>query len=300
MKLWLALLTGGVTADRNSTIRGTGFSKPLEKLAARTVYTADWAGAVVGPPEDQTTFYSVTGSFTVPSPKPPSTSSSPGTWRGSAWVGIDSLPPTDVLVQAGIDWAVTKNSDGSVSTTYGAWYEWLPDPNYYFSNFALSAGDIITAHCQSSSPSNAECSLQNHNTGAVVSKTMTAPSGGDLDVGAHAAWVVEDFFGAGGQVPFADFGTIEFSNCQAVTQSLNGAAGVNTIYGLSNSEIYLMDTGTSVSISGQSMSVSYTGTRTTRTDTGTTRTTTGTTWHLRDNSLVALVMAFLLIITFST
>jgi Peptidase A4 family len=180
-------------------------------------------------------------------------------------VGIDGQEGDGAgLVQAGVTWEVIPDNKGSFSVQYFAWYEWYPENALIFSNFAISAGDSITVNCQSSSSVAAKCSLQNHNTGKVVSATMTAPVADAALKGGHVSWVVEDYGENGGQVAFADFGSVDFSNCQAAAQPSQGNAGGTTQYDLSNALLsVLVDNNnhalTSVETCGSDMSVVYIG-----------------------------------------
>ncbi len=85
-------------------------------------YSSNWAGAVLTAPPSGTTFNAVSGQFTVPTPKLPSSSAS-GTYAASVWVGIDGDTYQNSILQAGIDVTITKS--GSKSTiSYDSWYEW--------------------------------------------------------------------------------------------------------------------------------------------------------------------------------
>ena len=75
-------------------------------------YSTNWAGAVlIG-----SGYKSVTGTFTVPTPKAPSGGSSSTEYSASAWVGIDGDTCSTAILQTGIDFNVRG---GSVS--FDAW-----------------------------------------------------------------------------------------------------------------------------------------------------------------------------------
>jgi hypothetical protein len=52
-----------------------------------------------------------------------------------------------------------------------------------------------------------------------VSKALTAPSSSDALCEENAEWIVEDFEENGALVPFANFGTVSFTNAYALTSS---------------------------------------------------------------------------------
>lgn len=189
MVLAFAFLAAAIAAESLPS------SEKLAPIQAISLNTA-WAGAIVGPAPPQTSFYAITGSFAAPNPMPPRDISNSTVWQGSAWMGIDGVGAEEpALVQAGIMWRVDKNGDGSLSTYYNAWYEWLPDLAKEFSNFSVSAGDIITVSIQSTNSTSTKCSIENHRTGVVVWEDMAAPAKASL-VGGHAEWIVEDFLQA--------------------------------------------------------------------------------------------------------
>jgi hypothetical protein len=126
-------------------------------------------------------------------------------------------------LQAGTNFTIS--SSGVVS--YDSWYEWYPDYAYDFSNFAVSAGDIIAVSIVASPSSQGTVTLTNESTGESVSKTLSAPDSSTTLRGRNAEWIVEDFGVNGSPVSIADFGTVTFTNCIATTGDesldLNGA-----------------------------------------------------------------------------
>jgi hypothetical protein len=76
-------------------------------------YSTNWSGSVIESPPAGTTWKSVTGQFTVPTPSGKSGSSA------SAWVGIDGDSCGSAILQTGVDFTVGEG--------YDAWYEWYPD-----------------------------------------------------------------------------------------------------------------------------------------------------------------------------
>lgn len=143
-----------------------------------------------------------------------------GTWWGTAWVGIDD---SDAILQSGVDWGVTVSSSGAYSYQYNAWWEWYPN-GWTDYNLVVNAGDQITVLCDAGTTSTAACATTNQNTGVSVTTGLTAPGTATLQ-GTNAAWIVEDF-SSGGLVPFANFGTVTFTDCVAVA-GVNSANGQN-------------------------------------------------------------------------
>jgi len=175
-------------------------------------YSSNWAGAVlIG-----SGYTSVTGTFTVPTP---STAGS-----GSAWVGIDGDTCSTAILQTGIDW--TKSGS---SITYDAWYEWYPDYAYDFSGISLAAGNTIKVTVTASSKTSGTATIQNVSTGKTVTHTFSGQTSGSL-CETNAEWIVEDFEENGGQVQFADFGTVTFTGASATKSGSSvGVSGATII-----------------------------------------------------------------------
>ncbi|KAI0121096.1 acid proteinase [Xylariales sp. AK1849] len=202
-------------------------------------YSTNWAGAVlIG-----TGYTSVTGSFVVPTPKPPTGGTASKKYSASAWVGIDGDTCTTSILQTGIDF---YTQDGEVS--FDAWYEWYPDYAYDFTNFAIAAGDTITMTVTATSKKTGTAVLKNTTTGKSVTHTFTAQTKALCQT--NAEWIVEDFEEGSSLVPFCDFGTVNFKGA-----TVNGDTGVTgaTIIDLRQSGKVL----TSCSASGESVSCSY-------------------------------------------
>lgn len=165
-------------------------------------YSSNWAGAVlVG-----TGYTSVTGTFTVPTP---STAGS-----GAAWVGIDGDTCDTAILQTGVDW--TRSGD---SNSYVAWYEWYPDYSYDFSGIDIAAGDEITVTVTADGLTGGVATVENVSTGTTVTHTFTNEgSVGDL-CQYNAEWIIEDFEEGDSLVSFADFGSVTFTGCSATDGS---------------------------------------------------------------------------------
>jgi hypothetical protein len=247
MKFTAAFLTAAIAsavlarpstlADRvKSRANGSRLRKtlPLQKLGtgekemsiegvegnttAHVQYSSNWSGAVLETPSSGY-FKTATGRFTVPSPKHVG---SGGTESSSAWVGIDGDTCASGLLQAGVDFTVT--SSGAVS--YDSWYEWYPDYAYDFSNFPISAGNVIQVDITATSTTKGTVKLTNVSTGKSVSQTLSAPSGSTL-CRTNAEWIVEDFEENGSLVALSNFGTVVFTNA-GTTLSTGGSEGISS------------------------------------------------------------------------
>ena len=177
--------------------------------------SSNWSGAAIS----GSGLKSVKATFTMPHPQPPSSSATPtagsGDYSGSAWVGIDGLSNQAAILQAGVTWSVSSGG----ATSYSGWIEWYPLPEQQISGWAVTAGDVVTISCTSSSPSKGSCTLLNQSSGKSTTQTVSAPSASATLTGANAEWIVEDYSSGGSLVPFANFGSVEFSSCSATTAS---------------------------------------------------------------------------------
>lgn len=174
-------------------------------------YSSNWSGGVLTEPPSGTTFTSVTAQFTVPEPSLPS-----GTTQdsyASAWVGIDGDTYTTAILQTGLDFGISTS--GEVS--YDAWYEWYPDYAYDFTGLDINTGDVVQLTVTSTTSRAGTAVIENLTSGQKVSQSLSAPSSSATLGGQNAEWIVEDFDSNGGQVPFADFGIVQFTNASAGT-----------------------------------------------------------------------------------
>lgn len=222
-------------------------AESADNTTAHVQYSSNWSGAVLEQPSSGY-FTTATGRFTVPTPKHVG---SAGTEAASAWVGIDGDTCASGLLQAGIDFTVT--SSGAVS--YDAWYEWYPDYAYDFSNFAVSAGQVIQVDITATSTTKGTVKLTNVSTGKSVSQTLTAPSGSVL-CRQNAEWIVEDFESGGSLVALGNFGTVVFTSASAglSTGGTEGLSSATVIDLQQGSTVY-----TDVTInSGSQVTVKYT------------------------------------------
>ncbi|KAJ5965212.1 uncharacterized protein N7479_005088 [Penicillium vulpinum] len=209
---------------------------------SQETYSSNWAGAVligIG-------YTSVSGEFTVPIAQLPSGGNSYTNYCASAWVGIDGDTCNTAILQTGIDFCIQGGT-----TSYSAWYEWYPDYAHDFSNIQISAGDVIKATVDATSRNSGSAIVENLSTG--VSMTHIFPHGlGSNLCEFNAEWIVEDFSINNALAPFANFGTVVFTNAVV-------SRGGNT-YGPSNAtimDIYQDRILTSSSVVGDTVTISY-------------------------------------------
>lgn len=189
--------------------------EPSISNASHVSYSSDWAGAVITAPPAGQTFKAVSAQVTVPTVTKPPGATSNGPWSASAWVGIDGDAAGNSILQTGIDITVTEGGAHS----FAAWYEWYPNNSFDYGDFHMVAGDVISLSVVATSSSAGTATLKNISTGKSVSKAPTAPSKSANLAGKNAKWIVEDFQPGSSLVPFADFGSITFTNCVAKTGS---------------------------------------------------------------------------------
>ncbi|KAL9617815.1 MAG: hypothetical protein Q9160_007420 [Pyrenula sp. 1 TL-2023] len=211
-------------------------------------YSGNWAGAVIENPPSGQTWNKVSAQITVPTPSAPSSAS--GTYAASAWVGIDGDTCQNAILQGGVDFYAVRSGSGT-RVSYDAWYEWFPDFAHDFTGISISAGNVIQMSVQATSLTAGSVTLENLSTGQTVTKSLT--SSASL-CGTNAEWIVEDFQSGNSQVPFANFGTVTFSNAVAGTSSSSqGTSGATILDIRQGSTVY-----TDVSIpSSNQVSVRY-------------------------------------------
>ncbi|UNI14060.1 hypothetical protein JDV02_000737 [Purpureocillium takamizusanense] len=199
-------------------------------------YSSNWAGAV----QIGNGFNKVVGTITVPQV------SGDASAAASAWVGIDGDTCQTAILQTGVSFY----GDGS----FDAWYEWIPDYSHSFANFAISAGDQIRMTVDASSTTQGVATLENLTTGKQVSHTFTSTPSTLCET--NAEWIVEDFESNGQLVPFANFGTVTFTDASASGSSGSVTPSGAQIFDIRDSSGQVL---TNCGTSGSDLSCSYTG-----------------------------------------
>jgi hypothetical protein len=107
-----------------------------------------------------------------------------------------------------------------------------------FDGITISEGDEINMSVTATSTTSGVASVKNLSNGQSVTHTFTGMTVGPL-CKVNAEWIVEDFDQCKAdltgctEVPFANFGTVEFTSASAVqngkTVSLNGATDINMV-----------------------------------------------------------------------
>lgn len=214
-----------------------------------TLESSNWAGAILTAPPAGQTFNAVSASFTVPTPSKPAGVSG-SSFAASAWVGIDGDTAQNAILQTGVDFNVA--SSGTVS--FDAWFEWFPLASTDFTGIPIKAGDVMTISVVATSSSAGTATIENTSTGVTVTKAITAPDTAAHLQGQNAEWIVEDFEEGDSLVPFADFGTVVFTNAVAKTESETvPLTGASPIILVSSANKAL----TSVTVSGTEVEVTY-------------------------------------------
>lgn len=199
-------------------------------------YSSNWAGVV----QIGSGYTSVEGTIVVPR------ATGGANAAASAWVGIDGDTCGTAILQTGVSFY----GDGS----YDAWYEWIPDYSYSFSNFGLSEGDEIKMSVDASSKTSGVATLENLTTGAKVSHTFTNPPSTLCET--NAEWIVEDFSSGGQLVPFANFGTVTFTDATASGSGGTITPSGGTIIDIQSQQGEIL---TDCSTSGSDVTCVYTG-----------------------------------------
>ncbi|KAG5955666.1 hypothetical protein E4U58_006978 [Claviceps cyperi] len=176
-------------------ILGSSPAKLFSRAGVEPLYSPNWTGAI----QTGTGFNYVEGTITVPK-----VGGKAGA-AAAAWVGIDGADCPQAILQTGVSFY----TDGHIE----AWYEWYPEYSHNWDNFKITAGDQIKMIVNATSTSSGTASLENLTTGQKVSQYF--PNASVKICGATAEWIVEDFSSNGHQVPFANFGSITFTNAIA-------------------------------------------------------------------------------------
>jgi hypothetical protein len=174
-----------------------------------TVYSSNWSGYAAetnlsAPASNAVTM--VSGSWTVP------TVTGKTNAYSSVWVGIDGYSSSTVE-QIGTEQDTSKSG----ATRYYAWWEMYPHPLVQISSLTISPGDAISASVTYSSGA-FSLQITNNTTGASFSTTQTS-----MAQRSSAEWIVEAPSSFSGILPLANFGTANFSGCQATINGTTGA-----------------------------------------------------------------------------
>jgi hypothetical protein len=212
----------------------TPIMRPGGRRGGATTYNAGstWAGCIL----TGKNWATVWARWTVPAAIPPADAGQEIDCAYSAWIGVDSNPPDNDILQAGIHQGVTGSATVYNQPT-SAWWEWYVDetnappeqpvklPNGM--NLPVAAGDTVDVLVGGS---NQGGYIQFRNVSQNLYTAFSVP------IPAHAQfkgdaieWIVEQPLtlpaGASSpeRLPLPDFGTITFTNCGGCTvEKVNG------------------------------------------------------------------------------
>lgn len=238
--------TAGVSPDPSSPVTGlsTGGQQTSTSLTAGRAYqSSNWSGYVA----TGSSYTSVSGSWTVPSPSP----TSRRTYSAdAAWIGIGGVSSSD-LIQTGTTDLVSPN--GTISVV--AFYELLPSDARYITSLNVSPGDVMTASIQETSNGVWNISLTDTTTGQAYTNTVNYNSSHST-----AEWIQEaPSLSSGGIFPLDDFGTINFTGASATAAGKNTsiASLATATMTMTNSSGYVIASPSA--LSGTGFSVTYQG-----------------------------------------
>lgn len=173
----------------------------VEGAEYTTQFTNIWGGAII----DEGGYSRASGKFKVPTPKMPPGGDANTNYCSAIWVGLDGS--CNVILQAGLDVCIQNGKH-----TFPVWYEWYPGPSGSL-DLDVKAGDEIEVVMDASSNTSGKATIHNLTTKKSVSHTF---SGQKALCKRKAEWIVEDFVDNNGIVPFADFGTVHFTEAHAI------------------------------------------------------------------------------------
>jgi len=135
---------------------------------------------------------------------------------------LGNFPPNPVstnILQAGTTQRIvaTWPSLGVTQSTW-VWWEWTPANPVAISNFPVSPGDVMFCEIHALSATEAKFFLMNQTSGVTTSFVKPVPSNGTPLVGDCAEWILEVRKNVGDTPELADYGTVYFDNCDALSR----------------------------------------------------------------------------------
>lgn len=258
---WTFTFKAKSAAGRASTVKRTlTLHKPPFALSS------NWSGYIV---PSATPVTAVSGQFTVPTLNCKKTpNAGEAVWVGTGGAGTS----TGDLLQTG----VVSDCIGGVQTENPGWWEEFPQrPATLFQSMTVSPGDQIVASVSQGpdlSWTTRLDDLTTHVSGVMhtgdrwgtvldTDPTTFVTTQGDASLisytgGRSAEWIVEDYGTSGGLVPFADFGTVAFTN---LTAGLPFTLTAQEQVGLADKSGLLLAAPSAPDSSGKGFSVAYTG-----------------------------------------
>lgn len=169
-----------------------------------SVTNSTWSGAVVHATGSQT-FTWVLGQWNVPDV---ASAAGGGDQYTFAFIGIDG---NSDVTQIGTIQSVSKATNGSVSKSCYAVYEWFPNSWAAITNLPVSFGDTMLGLICLDSPTEAFFSLLNLTSGVHAGFVFDAPSG-TASLENQAEWILERPEVGGVNPPMPNFGEIYFDS----------------------------------------------------------------------------------------
>lgn len=253
---------------KDATGRTSTARKTLTLHKPPFAVSSNWSGYIV---PSTTAVTSVSGQFTVPTLNCAKTKNAGET----AWVGTGGAGGTSGdLLQTGVVSECVKGTQ----VENPAWWEEFPEyPAVLFPDMTVTPGDQIEASVSQGLDSSWTTRLDDLTTGVSgelhtgdqwgtvldSNPTIFATKDGDATTvsytGGHTAeWIVEDYGTSSGLVPFADFGTVTFTNLATSLPSWALTAKEQVGLGDTGSGL-LLAAPSAPDSTGRGFSVSYTG-----------------------------------------
>ncbi|KAJ7192204.1 peptidase G1 [Mycena pura] len=152
-----------------------------------------------------------TGTLVVPHLQPATGGAIEGIYGGSAWVGLDGMTCQTTSMATGIQFIYLNQT-----ILVNSWTEVAPNPAVNMSSMIVNAGDTVKLTLTATSTTTGTAVVENLSNGQSSTVGLTSPSPLCL---ANAEWIVEDFQEDTFLMPFANFGSITFTDASATTQS---------------------------------------------------------------------------------
>lgn len=221
----------------SSSPAASGSSAPA--TAAVSYTSSNWSGYLA----TGSSYTSVSGSWTVPSP----TGNGTNTSHDAAWVGIGGVTSDD-LIQAGTLNSVSANGQ----VTVYAFYEILPAPARLITSMTVSPGDTVSASVTEIGTNLWQIIVTDQTTGQTFTKNLSYTS-----THSSAEWIEEDPSDSSGNLlPFARFGNIAFTG-----GTTTASGGSFTIAGIGAQPITMLSGGAPVATPSAVAGGSFTVTR---------------------------------------
>jgi hypothetical protein len=175
-----------------------------------------WAGGIVYFPATPTEYIcEVLAYYNVPNLQPGRRLDQQ--YNASCWVGIDD---GDDLIQAGVECEITFADDGTTTTNFYPWWEWVPGGMGRVYNVTVSPGDAVSVDVavDPATKNTATIWFVNRTNSQWTSQPVTAPAGTTVS-GGCAEWIVESTDVGNSTYYLAHFDPVTFTMCNALTVS---------------------------------------------------------------------------------